>query len=97
MVFPKGIPVSMLDGKPGMTHDVGPVERLPAQPPREEPDAASTKAEGGLASEAEVIKDQGRQVRPLNDGENLLNVPFGTPPAGDKVKNHGDNGKEPVK
>ncbi len=65
VVFPKGIPITMLDGQPGKP-------RLPAPPPREEHGVASTKAEGGLSSEASVIKEQARQVEPLNDGENLL-------------------------
>ena len=45
--------------------------------PHEELDAPSTKAEGGLSSEAGVIKEQARQVQPLNDGENLLTVGSG--------------------
>lgn len=94
VVFPRGIPITMLDGKPEGTPDIGPGKRLPAQPPHNEPDEVSTKAEGGLSSEASVIKEQARQVQPLNDGENLLKAPSGTPPAGEKVKNHGDNKKE---
>jgi small conductance mechanosensitive channel len=94
VVFPQGLPVTMLDGKPEKPHDVGTGKRLPAQPPRDELDAASTKAEGGLASEAGVIKEQARQVQPLNDGENLLKVPSGTPSTDEKAKNHTDNGKE---
>jgi hypothetical protein len=35
-------------------------------------DAPSTKAEAGLYSEAGVIEEQARQVRPLQVGENLL-------------------------
>ena len=87
VIFPQGIPVTMLDRKPGATHDVGPVKRLPAQPPRDEPDAASTQAEGGLSSEAGMINAQARQVQPLNEGENLLKAPSGTPPAHEKAKN----------
>ncbi len=92
VIFPQGIPVTMLDRKAGETHDVGPVKRLPIKPPRDEPDVASTQAEGGLSSEAGVIKEQARQVQPLNDGENLLKAPSGTPPPDAKAKNHGDNG-----
>jgi hypothetical protein len=84
----------MLDRNPGGTPDVGQVKRSPAQPPRDEPDVASTQAEGGLSSEAGVIKEQARQVQPLNDGENLLKAPSGTPPADGKAKNHADNGDE---
>ena len=97
VVFPQGIPVTILNGKPGKTHDNGQVKRLPTQPPREELDAPSTKAEGGLSSEAGVIKEQARQVKPLNDGENLLKVASGPAPAHEKAKYHGDNGKEPGK
>jgi len=75
VVFPKGIPITMVDGKPETRQD-SPVPRLPLQTPHEECEVASTKAEGGLASEAGVIEEQARKVRPLNDGENLLNVPL---------------------
>ncbi len=93
IVFPRGIPVTMLDRKPEGTHAAGPVKRLPAQPPHDESDAAATKAEGGLSSEADVIKNQARQVRPLNDGENLLKVPSDPPPAAEQGKTPGDQGK----
>ena len=80
VIFPQGIPVTMLDREPGEAHDVGPAKRSPAQPRRDEPDVASTAAEGGLSSEAGVIKEQARHVHPLNDGENLLKVPPRAPP-----------------
>ncbi|MGE3777303.1 MAG: mechanosensitive ion channel domain-containing protein [Pirellulaceae bacterium] len=72
VVFPQGIPVTMQDRKPGESHEIATDKRLPTQLPREELDVASTEAEGGLSSEAGVIGDQARQVKPLNDGENLL-------------------------
>lgn len=97
VIFPQGIPVTMLDRNPSQGHDVGTVKPLPSRPPHDEPDIASTKAEGGLSSEASVIKEQARQVQPLNEVENLLKVPSGIPPADEKVKNHGDNGNEPGK
>ncbi len=74
VVFPQGIPVTMLDSKPREANSVAPVKRLSTQPLREELDAASTKAEGGLCSEAGVIGDQARHVKPLNEGENLLRI-----------------------
>jgi hypothetical protein len=67
------------------------------QPPRDEPDVPATQAEGGLSSEARVIKEQARQAQLLNDGENLLPVPSRAPPADEKSKSHGDNGNEPGK
>jgi small conductance mechanosensitive channel len=80
VVFPQGIPIIRDNGKP-KTQDFGSVERLPAQSLPEEFDAASTKAEGGLASEAGVIEEQARKVQPLNEGENLLKVSPGKLPA----------------
>ncbi len=97
VVFPQGIPVTMLDGKQDVTHDIRPVKRLPVRPPGEGGDAASTRAEGGLESEAGVIKEQARHVQPLNHGENLLEVPSGTRPTDEKGKNHGGKGEEPGK
>ena len=86
VIFPQGIPVTLLERKSEGTLDVEPAKRLPAKPPHDEPDVASTKAEGGLSSEAGVIKEQARQVQPLNDGENLLKGPSGTPPADEKAE-----------
>ena len=94
MVFPQGIPVTMVDGKSGKAHDVSPVSRLPAQAPGDELDAESTKAEGGLSSEAGVMEEQARQVRPLNDGENLLKAAPATLPIDDKAIYHSTDGKE---
>lgn len=77
VVFPKGIPITMVNGK-RQTHDAGPVDRPHNPSPREEVETASTKAEGGLVSEAGVIKEQARHMRPLNDEENLLKAASGT-------------------
>lgn len=74
IVFPKGIPVTMLNEKLEETHDVDPVERRATQPSRDDLDMASTIAEGGLSSEAGVIKEQARQIKPLHEEENLLRV-----------------------
>jgi small conductance mechanosensitive channel len=72
VVFPQGIPITMLDGKPTGMPDAQAEERLPADAPSEEPDVVSTKAEGGLESEAGVLDEQARQAQPLQEGENLL-------------------------
>ncbi len=71
VVFPKGIPVTMVNRRPETREDE-PVEPISAQTQPEEFNATATKAEGGLTSEAGVIKEQARHVGPLNDGENLL-------------------------
>lgn len=95
VIFPQGVPVTMLDGKPGESPAGGSIKRSPAQAPHDEPDAASTQAEGGLSSEAEVIKEQARQVQPLNDAENLLKTPPDATPADDNTRMQGNNGIEP--
>ncbi|HUG12012.1 MAG TPA: mechanosensitive ion channel domain-containing protein [Opitutaceae bacterium] len=72
VVFPKGIPITMLDGKPAGSPDVQVEKQLPVARPSEEPDVVSTKAEGGLQSEAAVLDEQARQAQPMREGENLL-------------------------
>jgi small conductance mechanosensitive channel len=89
VVFPEGIPVTILDGNQGERRAIGPVKRPSALPRADELDAASTKAEGGLASEAAVIEEQARQLQPLNEGENLLKVPSGSPHADQGVEGKG--------
>ena len=72
VVFPQGVPVTVLDGKPADAHGAMPAKRLPAESPHEELDVVSTKAEAGLYSEAVVIEEQARQAQLLKEGENLL-------------------------
>jgi len=71
VVFPKGIPVTLLDGKLDLVAATEPPER-PGTPPSSEDSAVSTKAEAGLSSEAAVIEEQARRSKPLDEGENLL-------------------------
>jgi hypothetical protein len=95
VIFPQGLPVTMLNQEPLETRDAGQDQRLAAQTPRDQSDDdASTHAEGGLSSEAGVIKEQARRVQPLNDEENLLMASAGNPPADEKAKNRGDNGND---
>lgn len=72
VVFPQGIPIIMRKGKPDGTPDARAEESLPAERTCAEPDVVSTKAEGGLQSEASVLDEQARQAQPLREGENLL-------------------------
>lgn len=72
VVFPKGIPITMHDGKPVGTPHARAEAKLPADGRSEELDVVSTKAEGGLQSEAGDLDAQARQAQPLRDGENLL-------------------------
>ncbi|MFZ5783478.1 MAG: mechanosensitive ion channel domain-containing protein [Pseudomonadota bacterium] len=69
IVFPERVPVVMVD----------PVtEQPPREPPGRRPalvdeaDPASTKAEAGLASEADMLSGQARGARVLGKSENLL-------------------------
>jgi small-conductance mechanosensitive channel len=72
VVFPKGIPVTVLEGKPADVYGARPGKQPPVESFREELDAVSTKAEAGLYSEAVVIEKQARQAKPLKEVENLL-------------------------
>ncbi len=72
VVFPQGIPITMLDGKSEGPPVAQAEEQRPTEGPSEEPDVVSTNAEGGLQSEAGVLDEQARQAQPLRDGENLL-------------------------
>jgi hypothetical protein len=45
VVFPQGVPVTMIDGKPAEVHGALRSKRLPGEPRHEEPDAVSTKPE----------------------------------------------------
>jgi len=74
-----------------------PSKQPSAPPSHEASDDASTKAEGGLASEASVIKEQARQARPLNRGENLLKGPNGKPSPASSSKSQESSPKESVK
>lgn len=77
VIFPRGIPVTLLDS--------GLKDRQPALPTRKQYAVArqelpniSTEAENGLGSDAKTIEEQAQQVKPLNDDENLLKD---TPPS----------------
>ncbi len=81
VVFPQGIPVSMLDGKPAALPDAQAEDQLQTDWPSQKLDAVSTRAEGGLQSEAGVLDEQARQAQPLREGENLLpNAPVSSSP-----------------
>ncbi len=80
IVFPHGIPVTMLDPKPREPPDALPHKPLPADSPHAELNAVSTKAEAGLYSEAVVIEEQARHAQRLKGEENLLPAASGTPP-----------------
>lgn len=72
VVFPQGIPITMVDGMPASTAEAQAKEQPPALGSSEDLDIVSTQAEGGLQSEAGVLDEQARQAQPLQAGENLL-------------------------
>lgn len=79
IVFPNGIPVTLLDAK--RSDAPGPVAVKGTPPParREEIAAVSTKAEGGLDSEANELQEQAQQADLLKASENLLPAATGAP------------------
>jgi len=76
VIFPQGVPVTMLgevrntDREPASAGAGGgqPRERGPAAKSA----AVATKAEGGLGSEKGTLQEQARQAKPLGESENLL-------------------------
>ncbi|MGB5834729.1 MAG: mechanosensitive ion channel family protein [Thiohalocapsa sp.] len=78
VVFPQGVPVTMLAEKPADEHAGAPAKRLAAESRHQDPEVVSTKAEAGLYSESIVIEEQAREARPLKEGENLLPAASGT-------------------
>jgi len=72
VVFPHGVPVTMLDAKQEPTKDPGSLKSSGELPRSEGVDAVSTKAEAGLSNEAGILEEQARQAKPVDEGENLL-------------------------
>ncbi|MEO7797072.1 MAG: mechanosensitive ion channel family protein [Opitutaceae bacterium] len=89
VVFPRGVPVTLLDGKQKGTQDPGPLKSSGDASPSEGLDAVSTKAEAGLSNEAGILEKQARQAKPVDEGENLLGAAYSARPA--KVHLAGDN------
>jgi small conductance mechanosensitive channel len=75
VVFPEGIPISLIGGQIEMSPGVEPAARLAAARPASQAEEVSTKSEGDLSSEAGVIEEQASNVRPLRNEENLLKNP----------------------
>ena len=65
IIFPQGVQVELL-------RDRGPGVSKPAPPQRTESSEVSTKAEGGLESDAEQLQAQAKSARSPEGGENLL-------------------------
>ena len=82
IIFPSGVPVTLSDG---LAHDIA-TERSPRSPVRKsapplgDSDPVVTPAEAGLSSDAAAIEQQARQVKPLDQTENLLRPSGDAPP-----------------
>lgn len=72
VLFPHGVPVTLVDRTAAADGYAGLQRERPAEVPAEDTDAVSTQAEAGLYSEAAVIEAQARQAQPMTGGENLL-------------------------
>ncbi|MCH8509908.1 MAG: mechanosensitive ion channel [Phycisphaerales bacterium] len=80
IIFPAGVPVAITDQREGPTSPPQP-EPAPVRPrPAEDTDPSATPAEAGLTSDAGVIEEQARQVKPLDHTENLLKPKRDGPP-----------------
>lgn len=75
VVFPQGITVTIAKDSGGDVSNSTSNAGLSTSATRESAESISTKAESGLSSEAAVIKEQARQVKPLKEKENLLKEP----------------------
>jgi small conductance mechanosensitive channel len=74
VIFPQGVPVTMLHAPPTTARDASPTsmrDEGPA-PQSDEPQQVSTPAEAGFASDADVLEEQARQAKPLDKHANLL-------------------------
>lgn len=80
VVFPHGVPVTLLDSKREDHPLMESTKGQKSQAPLDGIDAPSTQAEAGLYSEAGVIEGQARAVQPLDQGENLLRTTPGSRP-----------------
>lgn len=72
VIFPQGVPVTMINRTAAAAGDTGSQRQRPAAVRAEDTDAVSIQAEAGLYSEAVVIEAQARHAQPLKGGENLL-------------------------
>lgn len=84
IIFPSGVPVTLSDTR-AESDSSGTPRQPPQRPPARQPappagsDPASTPAEAGLSSDAAVIEQQARQVKPLDQPQDLLGQADDTP------------------
>jgi small-conductance mechanosensitive channel len=71
VIFPRGIPITMLSEPPAATEPEAPGSAT-VVPLNRLPEVVATPAEGGLSSEANTLDAQARQAHEPNEKENLL-------------------------
>ncbi len=81
VVFPRGVPVTILDAKQEPTREAEALKSSGELPRSEGLDAVSTKAEAGLSNEAGILEEQARQAKVVDEGENLLRTTTSVRPA----------------
>lgn len=77
IIFPAGVPVTLSDDRAERHPSASPAQatqRRASMPsaPAGDSDPIATPAEAGLSSDAATIEQQARQVKPLDNAENLL-------------------------
>lgn len=88
VVFPHGVPVTVLNAPQRDAQAAMPDSELPLTSRHEELATVSTAAEAGLYSEADVLEEQARQAPLLKGGENLLPVASSTSAAASPLKDN---------
>ncbi len=77
VVFPNGVPVTLLASKQLPIENEAPTAKFGNTVRSKEIDAVSTQAEAGLSNEAGMLEEQARQTKLVDEGENLLGVATG--------------------
>ncbi len=72
LIFPEGVPVRMIEPERPEEGRTRPIHKKASQKFEGEPAMVSTDSEGGLRSEAEGIREQARQSRTPEEGQDLL-------------------------
>ncbi len=81
VVFPSGVPVTLIDATSKTTRDPESLKPSSDTPRPDGVDTVSTKAEAGLSNEAGILEEQARQAKPVDEGENLLGTATSARPA----------------
>ncbi len=78
VVFPSGVPVTIIDPAQQPQKAGGALSASDAGPRAKRAqgvDAVSTTAEAGLSNDSGILEEQARQSKPVDEGENLLGAP----------------------